>query len=159
MPAPPDFLLIHLLSLIPPHGGLALDAGCGSGRNIPSLEGAGYRVVALDQASGGSVRADICQLPYPPSVFDLVVCDSVLDASSDPTDCAVSELKRVAKPGGHLLIVVAAAEGSDPGITFTKDTVLGWVADLMVVELLYVRVDHPPAVGVRAQWALLARRW
>ena len=154
----PDFLLVHLLSLIPHRGGLALDAGSGAGRNIPYLEGQGYRVIALDRISRGDIAADISALPHPSDTFALVVCDSVLDISVDPPACAVSELKRVLEPGGHLIIVAAAAEGSDPGITFTKDTVLGWVEDMELVELLYVRVDHPLAVGVRAQWAFLARR-
>ena len=158
MPAPPDFLLVHLLSLISRPGGCVLDAGSGAGRNLSYLEAAGYSVVALDRASGGQLRADIRWLPHRSGVFSLVLCDSVLDTWSSGHDCGVAELKRVVSPGGYLAIIVAASERSDPGITFTKETVLGWVADLAVVELLYVRVDHPPAVGVRAQWALLARR-
>ena len=88
----------------------------------------------------------------------MVVCDSVLDTWPGGHDRGIHELKRVLMSGGHLIVVVASAEGSDPGLTFTRETVLSWVADLELLELLYVRVDHPPMIGVRAQWAMLARR-
>ena len=162
----PDFLLVHLLSLVPDSGGVALDAGCGAGRNLPYLDGEGYSVVALDRVriprESSGVYGDIRRLPYRSGVFDLVVCDSVLDTWPAGGDAcatsAVAELKRVLKSGGHLIVIVAASEGSDPGITFSKDSVLGWVEDLDVIELLYVRMEYPPVVGVRAQWAILARR-
>ena len=154
----PDFLLVHLLSLIRCHGGLALDAGSGRGRNGKYLAAQGYRVVALDRFRPGSVAGDVRTLPHPSEIFDLVLCDSVLDTWSGQHELGVAELKRVLKPRGHLFLVVAAAEGSDPAIAFTREMVLRWVADLRLLELLYLRVDHPPMTGVRAQWALIARR-
>lgn len=115
-------------------------------------------MIGLDRSRLGDVTGDLRWLPHPPETFTLVLCDSVLDTSAEPAACALSELKRVLRPGGYLIVIVAAAEGSDPGLTFTKATVLTWARDLELLELLYVRVDHPPTVGVRAQWALLARR-
>lgn len=162
MTPPPDFLLVHLLTLIPPRpGSLALDAGSGRGRNSSYLSQLGYRVLPLDRVRRrGLIQGDVRGLPLADEAFDLVLCDSVFDTwtRADPR-CGVSELRRVLKPGGHLLLVAAAAEGSDSGsLAFTREAVLGWIQGLELLELLYVRVDYPPVAGVRAQWALAARR-
>ena len=121
-------------------------------------------MVTLDRAAGGtaSIRADVRDLPFVSGAFSLVLCDSVMDTWMGwGHDCAAAELKRVVHPGGALLLIAAALEGSEEpaGARLTgREELLRWVDDFRLVELLYVRLDYPAASGVRAQWALLARR-
>ena len=110
-------------------GSRVLDVGCGSGRHVT----AAYRlpravVVGLDPAPaelrtarerlrlhdrlgahGGGCwslcAADGLHLPFGEERFDLVICAEVLEHVSSPKR-AVSELLRVLKPGGHLVVSV-----------------------------------------------------
>jgi len=110
-------------------GSRILDIGCGSGRHTceayrlknASVVGAdlGFddilkargRLVFHDQwgeHGGGSWllnTADICDLPYRSQVFDLVICSEVMEHIHHEKQ-AVSELKRVLKPGKHLAVSV-----------------------------------------------------
>jgi SAM-dependent methyltransferase len=110
----------------------------------------------------GAVRGDVRALPFPGGAFEVVLCDSVLDTWTGTSPaCGIRELMRVLKPGGLLLLVMAAAEGSEHLTTSratTREELAGWTAGLETVELLYARVEYPLAAGVRAQWALAARR-
>ncbi len=45
------------------------------------------------------VKADICNLPFPPNSFDVILCNHVLEHIPDDTK-AMQELYRVLKPGG-----------------------------------------------------------
>jgi ubiquinone/menaquinone biosynthesis C-methylase UbiE len=53
--------------------------------------------------------------PFPDQAFDGVVLDNVLEHIIDPTDI-LSELRRVLKPGGTLIVGVPGTKGyaSDP---------------------------------------------
>ena len=120
-------------------------------------------MVTLDSARGtqARVRGDVRALPFGRDAFELVVCDSVLDTWQGPGhQSAVAEFKRVLAPGGSLLLVTAAQEGSEQ---FGRARLTGidelshWMEGLSLIEILYVRVEYPAAAGVRAQWAVAAR--
>lgn len=54
------------------------------------------------------VGADVRRLPFADQVFDLVLSNSTLDhfASLDDVAMALAELRRVLKPGGHLVLTL-----------------------------------------------------
>lgn len=96
-----------------------LDCGCGTGANLELLAQFG-RAIGFDLSSVGLAlgreagrtrlaRASLTAIPFPSNCFDLVTCFDVLYALEAPDErAAVAEMFRVARPGGHLLVNVAA---------------------------------------------------
>ena len=97
-----------------------LDAGCGTGgmlkfirERFPSFSLYGLELMpeACDiarQKSGAEIQSgSIEQILYPASFFDVVISLDVLNYELD-RDLAVSEFYRVLKPGGTLLLNLAA---------------------------------------------------
>ncbi len=102
----------------------ALDAGCGSGRTLQQLRGHGeahgialevcgieLNPAAAEQArrrDGFDVRVGrLEQLPWDSSAFDLITCLDVIEHTPDDR-ATLRELRRVARPGGWLLVTVPA---------------------------------------------------
>lgn len=95
-----------------------LDAGCGTGRNLVFLASHG-EVAGLD---GSAVALACCRergmshlvqgtvnaLPFAEATFDLVTSFDVLTAAGVDDEAALRESARVLRPGGHLLVRVAA---------------------------------------------------
>jgi len=108
-------------------GKVCLDAGCGSGRAVRSMLLAGAtRVCGIDMGAG-CVRntedrnkdqsdrlevkhASVLEIPYPDETFDFVHCDGVLHHTTDPAR-GFSELVRVLRPGGQIVIAVYGRGG------------------------------------------------
>jgi SAM-dependent methyltransferase len=93
-----------------------LDAGCGSGRTLDDLRAFGAVVgidatpecVAATRARGHDVvEAPVESLPFEDATFDLVTCLDVLEHTEDDIQAA-RELRRVARPGGYVLVTVPA---------------------------------------------------
>lgn len=95
-----------------------LDCGCGTGDNLPWLSHYGH-ATGVDLSAGGAAatrelgfraaRADIGRLPFADGTFDLVTSFDVLQCV--PHDrAAVSEMARVVKAGGAVVLTVAALE-------------------------------------------------
>ncbi|OGH14330.1 MAG: hypothetical protein A2687_01740 [Candidatus Levybacteria bacterium RIFCSPHIGHO2_01_FULL_38_26] len=89
-----------------------LDAGCGPGAALVYLSKFGD-VVGVDisddalkfaKKRGKVVKGDVSDLPFKDETFDVVVCLDVLYHKWVDLKKALSELKRVLKPGGVLLI-------------------------------------------------------
>jgi SAM-dependent methyltransferase len=96
-------------------GGDALDAACGSGRQTEALTSRGYRAVGVDQSPEMLALArrkvpeaefrlgNLEQLPVDADSVDLALCSLAL--TNLPTLApAVSELARVVRPGGRVII-------------------------------------------------------
>ena len=100
---------------------LTLDCGCGTGHNLRTLGRYG-RAVGIDitfsglahAAAQGDLKvaqASATQLPFADGTFDLVTSfDVIYSLPDDMERQAVAEMWRVLKPGGHLLLNVAALE-------------------------------------------------
>ena len=100
---------------------LILDCGCGTGHNLTLLRQFG-RAVGIDltfsglryAASRGDrsvAQASATTLPFPDRTFDVVTSFDVVYALPDAAEAAaMSEMFRVLKPGGSLVLNVAALE-------------------------------------------------
>jgi SAM-dependent methyltransferase len=107
-------LLDH--AVLPPKPRL-LDAGCGTGRNLVEFGSAGTAagvdpsadaVAFCHQRGLGEVhRAGLERLPFDADEFDVLLACDVIEHVEDDVGALV-ELRRVARPGGTLLITVPA---------------------------------------------------
>jgi SAM-dependent methyltransferase len=98
-----------------------LDAGCGTGCNLRMLPGL-ERAVGFDLNRVGLAharesgltrvaRANVVAIPFADGTFDLVTSFDVIYALSDADAArAMSEMARVLKPGGTLILNVAALD-------------------------------------------------
>src|SRR5262245_38495304 len=109
----------HVVALLAPFTGQerALDVGCGTGalayvfaEHVREVIGVDEREDFLEAARGSAppgcsfAVADATALPFPYGDFDLVGCARVLHHVRRP-ELVVSELARVTRPGGRILVV------------------------------------------------------
>lgn len=98
-----------------------LDCGCGTGVNLALLErhGKGFGIditwrgleFAKARGHGRLARADAGRLPFPDAQFDVVTSFDVIYSLPDDTErFATLEMSRVLKPGGALVLNVAAMD-------------------------------------------------
>ena len=96
-----------------------LDCGCGTGNNLDLLEtfGRSYGFdltevgLQLGHQSGRTriARATVAAVPFPDNAFDVVTSFDVLYSLETPVErAAIAEMFRVTRPGGFILINVAA---------------------------------------------------
>jgi ubiquinone/menaquinone biosynthesis C-methylase UbiE len=99
--------------------GRVLEVAIGTGRNLPfyargiQLTGVDFSPAMLDIARGRAAElaidvtlivADAQHLPLADDRFNTVVCTLALSSIPD-TAAAINEMRRVLRPGGHLLVV------------------------------------------------------
>ena len=100
---------------------MILDCGCGTGANVAWLREFGdaygfdltWNGLALGRQMGRErmARASIAQIPFPTGRFDVATSFDVFQCLPDPIEqSALSEMFRVLKPGGRLILNVAALE-------------------------------------------------
>jgi len=98
-----------------------LDCGCGTGTNLHLLTpyGAAYGFdlsavglqIGRDRGVTGLVRASVAAVPFAGAIFDLVTSFDVLYALDEGTErAALAEMFRVTRPGGYVLVNVAAMD-------------------------------------------------
>ena len=91
----------------------------------PHVEPYAQRYVSCDiNPRPGQIRIDIERIDLPDDEFDLIICNHVLEHVDDAR--ALSELRRVLKPQGVLLVMVPMVEGwdttyEDPKIVAPED--------------------------------------
>lgn len=109
---------LQLLGISP--GQRFLDAGCGRGEVMLAVAGAGAQVAGVDYSEaaveiaretvagieGAEVeRADVAELPWPDASFDRILMGDVIEhLDAAHSVAALSDLRRVLKPGGRLLV-------------------------------------------------------
>jgi ubiquinone/menaquinone biosynthesis C-methylase UbiE len=94
-----------------------LDIGCGPGGLVKAYEGIARQVVGVDRyvthfdepaEIHTLVEADIAQLPFASSCFDLITCSWVLEHLQHPRQ-VFSEAWRLLAPGGALMFITPNA--------------------------------------------------
>ena len=94
------------------HGRVVADVGCGSGRYLDALRGAGARVVGIDLSVGmlagvpdstPLIAADSQSLPLPAASLDVVMMMHMLYHVPQPAR-AVAEAARTLRLGGKILV-------------------------------------------------------
>ncbi len=81
-----------------------LDVGCGPKPYYPFFADVASEYVGVDvvENPAAELRGAVEALPVEDASFDLVLCTQVLEHADDPAK-AVSELRRVTRPGGRVL--------------------------------------------------------
>ncbi len=109
------FLSFSFWDFLPP-GARVLELGCGDGKTLSALCGAGFEVTGIDvsptavkfagKKTGKKARlivGDVCKLPFRDNSFDAVIGVHVFDhLSQTERTSAANEATRVLKPGGLL---------------------------------------------------------
>lgn len=102
-----------------PRDAAILDVGTSTGTNLRLLRDMGHvGVRALDSSQiaidyvlqkglGSVTNGDICAMPYPDNSFDLVLATDVIEHVDDDAG-ALREIRRVLRPGGHVIVTVPA---------------------------------------------------
>ena len=101
-------------------GDVILDIGCGNARDMVPILRAGASIVGVDLSEGMIRQArldlaaagyhnlelevgDATRLRFPAESFDKALCSEVIEHIPDAAT-AVGEMRRVLKPGGHLIV-------------------------------------------------------
>jgi SAM-dependent methyltransferase len=126
------------------HRRRVLDAGCGSGRNLPYFLARGFDIYAIDSDAGAVEDARrvvaalapdappdrvrhgaLDALPWPDAAVDAVVCSAVLHFARDHAHfhAMVDEAWRVLAPGGLFFARLATSIGIERRITATTGRV------------------------------------
>jgi GMP synthase-like glutamine amidotransferase/SAM-dependent methyltransferase len=126
-------------------GAVVLDVGCGTGRALPALAGAGAGLVigvdvtpemlAVARTRAATlVVGDAARLPLAGASVDAVFAAGLVTHLADPV-AGLRELARVTRPGGRLAVfhpiartALAARHGRDPGVDPVPDALsaAGW---------------------------------
>jgi len=95
-----------------------IDCGCGTGHNLHLLKAYGRVVgfdlneggVAMSRASGAAVvRADAARAPFVSDFFDVATSFDVMQCL-EPDAAVVREMARMVRPGGAVVVTMAALE-------------------------------------------------
>lgn len=144
-----------------------LDVGCGASILPVYLDRLGHRVVACDidldwdlvgQTPIPYVKADLTNLPFESAQFEAVFCISVIEhLPRDQMNAALSELQRVLRPGGRLLLTTDFCEDHRASLTYSGPGhrfAVNWnVFDRALVEQVLLAqpglaVTEPPDLDV-----------
>ena len=103
--------------------GRVLDVGCGSKPYKRLVYGDSFRDpftewVGLDIRPVGEIEADMMEMPVEDESFDSVLCVNALQYAINPI-LALSEMVRVLKPGGVMLLVAPNVDAEDESAFFS----------------------------------------
>ena len=111
-----------------------------------------YRALGIESHPMEYVAAGAEAMPFADASFDIVTSLNSLDHVDD-LDRTIAEVKRVLRPGGHLVLVVEVGHGR----TWTEPQVISWdVCELFEPELEAVRsheYERPAESMYAGAWA------
>ncbi len=99
---------------------MILDAGCGTGQNLSNVcQNLSPNAYGFDVSHDASrfwsrrglnkvCLASVNEIPYRSGIFDVVMSVDVLECGAVSQERAYSEMWRVLKPGGHIVMIVPA---------------------------------------------------
>lgn len=153
-------LIAEAIRCVPPSR--ALDIGAAAGGNTRVLEAAGWQSTALEYSPAGVelalargltvVQGDARQIPFEDDHFGLVVAYDVLEHIQED-DQVVTEIARVVRPGGLVLIAVPA----DPRLWSEHDADVGHVRRYTRPELIALFDDDRFSIESVRSWNVLLR--
>ncbi len=127
-----------------------LDAGCGQGAVSSIISEKAKKLCSVDIGSKAIeitgkrishpervvlIRSSLLKLPFPGSSFDFVVSNGVVHHTDDPAK-ALSELKRVLRPGGTLMLGLYGKTGLLRYAIEMTSMLLKWVPYRIVKRML-----------------------
>jgi SAM-dependent methyltransferase len=143
--------------------GIALDAACGTGRHAAYLASLGHEVIGVDTSpemlalarervpQGEFHEADLHALPLADDSVDLVVCAIALSHVPDLAQ-ALTELVRVLRPNGHLVISDSRSLIGDIGLPLVRvgrDGEVGYMPTYARLASDYLAAALPLGLQVR----------
>ncbi|NHN55198.1 methyltransferase domain-containing protein [Calidifontibacter sp. DB0510] len=142
--------------------GDAADIGAAGGGNTRVLLDHGWRAIAFELSPDGAqvgasrglnvARADATKLPLADESVDLVTALDIIEHIEDD-DAAVSEIRRVLRPGGTAVIAVPA----DPKLWSAHDVAVNHVRRYTRPALLDVLQRNGLVVEECSSWMVLLR--
>lgn len=151
-----------------PAGGLILDAGCGSGRDVKAFKELGYRVRAFDacpelvglakQHAAHEVELRSFADVEETSLYDGIwACASLLHVPADDIPSTLGQLWQALKPGGVLYVSFQLGQGERavPGRRFTdanETTLRQWLENLPEVVETDCWISEDARPGRETRW-------
>jgi SAM-dependent methyltransferase len=120
-----------------PAGGVILDAPCGTGQYFPRIQGAGRRVVGIDQSSGMLAQArakgvaeELHELGLQEMAFDAefdgaMTVDAMENVPPEDWPLVLHNLHRAVRPGGHVYLTVEEIADADIDEAFRENSERG----------------------------------
>jgi SAM-dependent methyltransferase len=107
--------------------GHVLNAGCGE-RDLTALfkENGAAAVGNCDRRSSipGAILCDLIDVPVASATYDAIVCNAVMEHVQFP-DLVMKELRRLLKPGGHLILCIPFLQPYHPRPDYRRYTMEG----------------------------------
>jgi ubiquinone/menaquinone biosynthesis C-methylase UbiE len=154
--APDDVRLRAVIKALEPlDSKRILDLGCGKGRFALHVQGRGACVVGVDLSAAmlayatglPRVRGSARRLPFSDGAFDGVMAIEVLEHLSDSgISLALSEIKRVLRPGGVVAIIDKNAGALDARRPWLPSVAIKWIDERRG------RWMYPVGGPVRERW-------
>jgi SAM-dependent methyltransferase len=145
--------LYPMLETLP--GGVVLDVGAKSAPYRSLIKAKEYLTLDIQPESRADIIGDIHAIPRESESVDAVICTEVLEHCRDPR-LAVSELRRLLRPGGVCLLTTRFIHLYHPDpqdyFRFTSDGLRELFRDFSTVEVV------PLGDRLASIWMLLPRR-